>query len=172
MRGVVAGWAILGWQDFRCKRAWLAHRHNRLSVRPLLVWHVGRHATNEGASIVYTLRNVGLGPAVITDRYFTRGDERFSAPEAVVNEVAAFVKTVFEDKTEYRLRSYGLPGRHAALPSQAHVVVSEIFFPGARLEQLPELEELAGKTNFHVKYECMYGQAFVFDAAGGHLPPC
>jgi hypothetical protein len=160
---VIATLALLatGWQ------AWLAYDHNRLSVRPLLVWHIGRENSPEGASITYVVKNLGLGPAVIKDRYFTKDGARFKPPEMATNEVPAFLDFVLGRQVQYQLKIFGLPGRGAAIPSQGEVVIGKLFFPNTRFEQLAALEELAGDIDFHIEYESMYRQRFTFSAING-----
>ena len=141
-------------------QTWSTHRHNRLSVRPLLVWHVGRTADPGSSTIAYSVKNLGLGPAVIRDRYFTKDAARFLPPDLKTDEVGAFVEAVLGSKVPYKLRKFGLPGKRAAIPTQCEVVVAEIEFPGASPEQLKVIEEIAGETGFHIAYESMYGEAF------------
>lgn len=160
----VLAFAATAWQ------AWLAYDHNRLSVRPLLAWHIRRETSADGATVTYVLKNLGLGPAVIKDRYFTKDGSRFQAPALATDEVNAFVASVLASKVAYHLKTFGLPGRGAAIPSQGEVVIGEIFFPSARLEQLSTFEELAGNIDFHVKYESMYREAFTFSALGESAP--
>lgn len=153
--------AATAWQG------WLAHRHNRLSVRPLLVWHIQREATNDGANITYVLRNLGLGPAVIKDRYFTKDKVPFVTPVDATDEVNAFVSHVLATKINYHLSTFGLPGRGSAISSQGEVIIGRLHFPGVRLEQLSTLEKIAGDIDFFVDYESMYQEQFSFSAVKG-----
>jgi hypothetical protein len=111
-------------------QAWLAHDHNRLSVRPLLAWHIGREGPLDGASIIYSVWNLGLSPAVIKDRYFTKDGTRFESPVIATDEVGAFLEFVLVKKVEYQLKVFGLPGRGTAIPSKGEVVIAKIYFPG------------------------------------------
>lgn len=145
-------------------QAWLSHRHNRLSVRPLLVWHIDRHNDPKHAGITYSVKNLGLGPAVIRERYFTKDGERFVSPGIPIDEVKAFVEHVFGQQVQYNLHTFGLPGKDAAIPSQGEVVVADIEFPTLGPDILPTLREIAGDIAFHVKYESMYGEPFSLEA--------
>lgn len=144
-------------------QAWLSHRHNRLSVRPLLVWRISRRNDPTSAGIAYSVKNLGLGPAIIRDRYFTKNGERFTPPGMAIDEVKAFVEHVLGQQVEYHLHTFGLPGKDTAIPSQDEVVVADIVFstPGADL--LPTLQEMAGVIGFHINYESMYGETFSLD---------
>ena len=149
-------------------QAWLAHKHNRLSVRPFLAWHINRDSSSDGATITYSVKNLGLGPAVVKDRYFTKDGARFATPTLATDEVSVFLSSVLENKLRYQLRTFGLPGRGAAIPSQGEVVIGRIHFPGARTEQLDSFEEMAGDVDFHVEYESMYQERFYFSALHGN----
>lgn len=145
---------------FGAWQTWSTHQHNRLSVRPLLIWHVGRRADSNSSTISYSIKNLGLGPAVICDRYFTQSSARFVAPDSNTDEVVAFVASVLGKKVHYILRNCSLPGKKAAIPSQCEVVVAEIEFPGASPMQLRIIEELTRDAGFHITYESMYGEPF------------
>lgn len=145
-------------------QAWLSHRHNRLSVRPLLVWHINRRDDPKRAGITYSIKNLGLGPAVIRERYFTKDGERFVAPGIPIDEVKAFVEHVIGQQVQYHLHSFGLPGKDAAIPSQGEVVVIDIEFPTLGQDLLPTLRGMAGDIAFHIKYESMYGEPFSLEA--------
>lgn len=141
-------------------QGWLAHRHNRLSVRPHLVWHISRRNDQSSCGIVYSLRNLGLGPAVVLDRYFTKDGVRFAPTGLKTDEVPAFVAFALGNRVHYAVRAFGLPGKNAAIPSQGEVVVADLDFPGATSDQLKVVEELAGHVAFYVKYESMYEETF------------
>lgn len=145
-------------------QAWLSHRHNRLSVRPLLVWHIERTTHTGSSSIVYVVKNLGLGPALVQDRYFTKDDIRFSPPDFKLDEVEAFLSTVLGQKVQYHLKQFGLPGKMAAIPSQCEVRVAHIEFPDITPGQLGTIEELAGCVGFHIHYKSMYGELFELHA--------
>lgn len=145
---------------------WSTHRHNKLSVRPLLTWHIARRAEKDGTTIAYVLRNHGLGPAVVNDRYFSKDAVRFKPPQLALDEVTAFVAFALGTKVPYQLKSYGLPGIGAAVPSQGEVTIGELFFPGVPPDRLAVVEELAGEVHFHVEYESMYGEKYSLSSAG------
>ena len=145
------------------------HKHNKLSVRPLLTWHSSRRAENEGTYVTYSLRNHGLGPAVVKDRYFSKDTMRFQPPNLAIDEVTAFIDTVLGNKVRYQLRTYGLPGVEAAIPSQGEIVIGQLFFPGLPAEQLGLVEQLAGEVHFHVHYESMYREPYYLNSAGTHI---
>jgi hypothetical protein len=145
-------------------QAWLAHQHNRLSVRPLLVWHVARRNSPESAGIAFTVRNLGLGPAVIRERYFSKDNVRFHAPDLQSDEVQAFVAHVFGTRTHYHLKQFGLPGKDGAIPSQGELLIADIEFPSLPASKLELVVQLAGDVAFHINYESMYGEKYKLEA--------
>lgn len=141
-------------------QSWLAYQHNRLSVRPHLVWHISRRNYADASGIGYSIKNLGLGPAVVRDRYFTKDGVRFSPPDLKTDEVPAFVAHALGERVQYKVQTFGLPGKDASIPANGEVVVVELLFPGANANQLKIIEEMAGDVAFHAKYESMYGEKF------------
>lgn len=157
---VVAALALIAtfWQG------WLTHRHNRLSVRPLLVWHIDRRNCKGSCSITFLVKNLGIGPAVIKDRYFTKDNSRFN-PNISTDEVGEFLKYAIKDKIKYELKRYGLPGKGSAIPSQVEFVVAEIDFPELPGDKFWSVNHLLGGIDFRVDYESMYKEPFDMKAA-------
>lgn len=145
-------------------QTWLSHRHNKLSVRPLLVWHISRRNETTSCGVTYSVRNLGLGPAIISDRHFTKDNVRFSAPKVAANEVNAFVEFSLGERIKYHLKSFGMPGKDSAIPSQGEVIIAELYFPTIAPRNFEIVEKLAGNINFHVKYKSIYGECFEFNA--------
>lgn len=141
-------------------QAWLAYRHNRLSVRPHLVWHISRTNDPQSCRMAVSVKNLGLGPAIIRERYFVKSGEKFIPKDLKTDEVPNFIALALGQGLEYKLRTFGLPGTDAAIPSQGEVVIADIEFPGAGPEELMRIVEGAGKLAFHVRYESMYGEKF------------
>lgn len=145
-------------------QSWLAYRHNRLSVRPHLVWHISRRNQGDASGVAYSLRNLGLGPAVVRDRYFTKDGVRFAPPDVKTDEVPAFLAYALGERVRYQIQTFGLPGKDASIPANAEVVVVDLLFPGASANQLKIIEERVGDVAFHAKYESMYGDTFELHA--------
>lgn len=139
--------------------------HNRLSVRPHLVWHIARRNCADASGVTYSIRNLGLGPAVVCERYFAKDGIRYFSPDLKTDEVPGFVAHAFGERVQYQLQAFGLPGKGASIPANAEVVVAELLFPGASANQLKSIEEMAGDVSFHVKYESMYGDKFELHAS-------
>lgn len=145
-------------------QSWLAYQHNRLSVQPHLVWHIARRHHADASGITFSIRNLGLGPAVIRERYFTKDGVKFKRPDLNIEEVPGFIAHVFGERVNYLVQTSGLPGKDASIPANGEVVVVDLLFPKANAKQLKIIEELAGDVAFHAKYESIYGKKFEMHA--------
>jgi hypothetical protein len=142
-------------------QAWLSHRHNRLSVKPFLVWHIARrNVSQDSSAITFSIKNLGLGPAIVKERYFTKNEERFKPPGLATDEVQDFTSHVYGKNLVYILRQYGLPGKEAAIASGQEIIVADIEYPGLNFQDLRMAIEKAGNVGFHVIYESIYGERF------------
>ncbi len=141
-------------------QGWITRRHNHLSVRPLLVWHVARNNSPEFAEITFSLKNKGIGPAIISDRYFTVRGARFHPSGLKTDEVQELVTTTLAGQFQYTLRQFGLPGNEAAIVAQEEIIVAKIAFHRMRPEVLTEVAKSFGYIQFCADYESLYGHKF------------
>lgn len=153
-------------------QAWLAHKHNRLSVRPWLVWHTEKRNVSAPNTyplfgVVFSVKNQGLGPAVIHERYFTFRGERFFKPDDAVNEVEAFIQHVFGSTLPRRVPRFGLPGAGAAIPAGAEVLIADVEFHGMNERAVTNALDALGEIVFHIKYESIYGEPYNFTSLHG-----
>lgn len=147
-----------------------AQKHNRLSVRPWLAWNVSRSNADDGCTITYSLRNQGLGPAIVKDRYFSLGGEKFKTEGSVAFMVEECVRQLIGDKFKYRLLRHGLPGCNIPMPVMAEVVIAELFFPGMSDSQIDDMEATLPDLHFHVSFESMYGEKYTFSTNDAGVP--
>ncbi len=152
--------AVTLWQ------AKVARMHSRLSVRPLLVWHSHRINAEKGSRISFSVRNHGLGPAIVTARYFTKEGNRFHPPGLKTDEVADFLTYLFAKKIEYRLLQYGLPGQDSAIPAGTEIVVADVDFPAIPSVNFDTLNSTTRDVNFVVEYKSLYEETFKLNADG------
>lgn len=142
-------------------QGWLAYQHNRLSTKPYLVWHISRSSVGHaGSSITLSIKNLGLGPAIVRDRYLSRNGVRYIPQGLAADEVRDLVKEVFAQKIPYILRQFGLPGVDSAIASEQEVIIANIEFPELSFERLQNAIEVAGDVGFHIHYESIYKQRF------------
>lgn len=144
-----------GWQG------WLAYQHNRLSTKPHLVWHIARSSLGQtGSSISLSIKNLGLGPAIVRDRYLSRNGARYKPQGLATDEVRDLIKEVFAQKIPYVLRQFGLPGVDSAIASGQEIIIASIEFPELSFDHLQNAIEVAGDVGFHMHYESIYKQRF------------
>lgn len=142
-------------------QGWIAYQHNRLSTRPHLVWHISRTAEADGTcGIKFSVRNLGLGPAIIKGRYLTKDDVKFEHLGLATDEVPAFLVHAYGQKIKYHLPQFGLPGVDSAIASGQEFIIAEVVFPSLPLTHLQAAVELAGDIGFHMLYESLYKQKF------------
>ncbi|MGB5079948.1 MAG: hypothetical protein WBO23_04305 [Burkholderiales bacterium] len=100
--------------------------------------------------------NVGVGPALIADRYFQENGTRLSLPIGE-HPVQSLLRTVFNSKIEYKVLTHGLPAVRGAIAPQTELVVFELHFPTLTERTAPPLEEFAKRYELVVEYESLYG---------------
>lgn len=153
---VMAGFALgaTTWQ------AAITRRHNKLSVTPMLMFHHEKNITTEGTHFKFVIKNVGIGVATVTDRYFTVKGQRYSPkdPKKVIKEICNIaIGQVFQ----YAITSEGLFGPKAKIPAGAEITLLAVFFPGMKAPELHEVvETLAEKVDFVVEYKSIYGEKY------------
>lgn len=138
-------------------QAWVTRKHNYLSVRPLLVWYIERKNSSDGAELICLLRNKGIGPAIVTDRYFTINGQRFKPTGIQTDEALQLVQTALGQKYKYDVKQWGLPGKNSAILSQEEVSILHLSFSGMSHETLSLVMESMNYINFHLDYESLYG---------------
>jgi hypothetical protein len=120
----------------------ITRRHSRLSVRPLLAVKSDRFFDDVGATVMISIHNCGLGPAIIRDRFFRIDGKRsdLRTPDVIQRmiDVGCFgaCKPV--------LRVHGLPGISSAILPGAIHVIAKLELPGmsqAALEALDVADE-------------------------------
>lgn len=153
---IVAGFAFVAtaWQGA------ITRRHNKLSVTPMLMFHHEKRITAEGTHFRFVIKNVGIGVAAVTDRYFTIKGQRHSPtdPKKVIKEICNIaVGNMFQ----YAITSEGLFGPKAKIPAGAEITLLSVFFPGMKAPELHEVvETLAERIDFVVEYESIYGDKY------------
>lgn len=144
--------------------AWQAHltrTHNRLSVRPVLVSHRNRVITDGGTEISLVIRNCGIGPAIVKDRFFTVAGQRFVHEGDGSREVEALAVAALGQRFNYVLRQHGLPAVNSAIPPGGEQVIATVFLPNASSSTVDNLVEAIGNVKFLLPYESLYQESYV-----------
>lgn len=145
---------------FVAYRQWaISRHHNKISVAPMLKFHIDCDLNDAGIEYSVILENVGLGTAYVTDRYFTLNDQRF-APNNVRRTVRELCAKVFDNNYRYIIKSEGMVGAASAIPAGARIVIAKIFFAGVRAEQQEQLENVLDQIDMIVECKCAYGQKY------------
>ena len=144
--------------------------HSVLSVRPLLCWHKKKMTTDAGCIVTFSVRNLGLGPAVVRKRFFSVGSERFDVEPDDDGLVESVASKAIGNKFVFRVLQSGTPGKGSALQSGGEFLIAEFLFDGmginaaeTALRSLPDLD-------FVVEYESMYEERFTLSALHGNSP--
>jgi len=152
----IAGCALIAtlWQ------AHLSRTHNRLTVRPIMVMERQREVTDTGIELIYHLKNHGIGPAIIEDRFFVLNGHRFEAATVSGDEILELSEVLLKDKIYYFLREHGLPGKKTTIPQNGGHVIARIYFPNVATQQLDSTLAHLGEVQFSLKYKSLYGTPF------------
>jgi hypothetical protein len=135
-------------------------KYNLLSQMPHLELPVDKDRSDEGIKLSLKLRNTGLGPAIILDRWYSFSDQRYQSKLAdPAEELAAHC---FAGKVPYKLRRHGLPGIGCIMPAGGEMCIYEIFFPGLKREQEEAVSKLAAHIDFQGRYRYIHGDTFSF----------
>jgi hypothetical protein len=145
-------------------QAHVARTHNKLSVRPLLVWNRDRSITDAGVEDTFTVRNCGVGPAIIKQRFFLVNGLTYQAPKGSGDEVEALVHAMFGEPLPCQLKQHGLPGVGTAIPSGEELVIAKLFFRNYRSETVDATIKALPKIAFHINYESLYRESYTLVA--------
>lgn len=144
-------------------QAWLTRKHNRLTVTPRITSSTDTTINDNHIEIKLTVRNVGVGPALVEGRYFTIDGEKFSANGQEL--VPAICSTVFGTAFRYRIAQDGMIGGKGIIPAGSEIVIAKLIFPDLGPQAKPAVFGAASRANFVVKYKCLYGRRFTFSTA-------
>lgn len=141
-------------------QAHLSRRHNRLSVKPVLIVCDRREDQDIGCEFHFSIDNCGIGPAMVVDRYLLVDGVRFEASGRSGDTVAELMKHVFQKRYAYELREHGFPGRKSVFAVNESFTLARIRFPTANGLILDAISQELDRIVFVVDYESMYGERF------------
>lgn len=142
-------------------QAWLSRQHNRLSVKPHLVWDTQRNWTDAGLTLHLHIKNNGIGPAIIKDIQFFVDKRRFGLRQ--IDPVEQVADQLLKGTRNYQVQAQSLPGIGSSMPSQATIEIARIFLPGMKKQNEQAFIELLSRGDIKVKYECLYGRSFTME---------
>lgn len=146
------------------KQAAIAREHNKMSVLPILVHHLGWHNTPDGLLVSLSMKNVGVGVALVTDRFFAIEGKRFS-PERKSSTIEELVDHIFKRTLQYKILATEFFGPAARIPAGASFDIVKILFPKAHPGLREIVEAMTKEVAFEVVYESVYKESFKFSTS-------
>jgi hypothetical protein len=147
---------------FTAWQAWIARRHSRLSVKPLLSWGTERNITPSTYEVISSLTNKGLGPAIVIERYFTVDEKRCAPGSSYPSQVEALVAELLPSDLKAHVARQSLPGEGSALLPAERMVIAHLVFPSSGAARSKEIEDRMNQVQFTVLYQDIYGQRYTF----------
>jgi hypothetical protein len=142
-------------------QARINRKHNKISVTPMLVSGNHWERSPKELTVSFVVKNAGVGVALVSDRYFTFEGNRFNPLQAdsTIEELCALA---FKNFLQYHVAHTGLFGKKARIPPGAELTIARIVFPNPHPDLREVVVGLTSKIEFHVNYECLYGEKFSF----------
>lgn len=135
----------------------ITKRHNRLSVRPHLSL-ANLHRPIGTVKII--LSNTGIGPAI-----FRSFEVHMDGAGTVVTSMDAMGEAIKKLELNGTFEYY-FPAEGDALPSGESIELLSIEAASASRSELQQIRAGLGRLSFHVKYESMYREKFLFRRSG------
>lgn len=133
-------------------------RYSRLSSVPHLDSHVGRHWTNEGGTFTFSLKNTGVGPAIILDWWFLMNGKKHDSES--IHQAPELIAVCLSGKTPFVVKRHGTPGVGSIMPAGQEICIAEIFIPGLKADQESLFEQWIEPVNFEARYQSLHGETF------------
>lgn len=144
----------------------LNRRHNRLSVKPILVFSRG---DDETAGVIrHTLSNKGMGPAVITKRQMLLDDTPIDWPALQTEDRALLERLQLTKPNKYHFNKLYV-GTAISPGDTTDVLFLATQCTGAELDEAHQQNVAALKRlNIKLTYASIYGETWTVEMAGAH----
>jgi len=145
-------------------QSYATRKHNRLLVKPHLIFNSQFNSTTLDGHYTYTLKvkNVGLGPSII-DRYLiTLGDTIELDGHTVFERFVTLVNEHFQTKGLAHCVAGFLHDEHALEKGEEKILL-EVSFPKSDISFIKGREKAKLFTNLintKIQYRCHYGHKF------------
>lgn len=149
-----------------CATYWQARQtrqHNKLSVKPHLVWHTDRIVNSDSVEIKAYVRNNGIGPALITDWTLTLDGVPYKKPPATL--IPTLVEELIGSVVRARVKHNGTPGINTSMPANAEIVFAHLVFPTLHKETEASISAAFERVDLIIHYESFYGDKFTMNTA-------
>lgn len=136
----------------------LTRRHNKLSVKPSLSFD--ENIQQNGVDVKYSVKNAGLGPAIIKVFALVIDGKKYSITTA---------EDVYRAFEILGIKLHEYDWSMQLFKAGSSIAVDEIFdllsFPKCTLdvEFNQKLRDVLPRLDFHIEYECFYGNRFTMD---------
>lgn len=127
----------------------------------MIVPHTDTNITDRGITLSFTIKNVGIGPALVTDRYFTVQGEIFK-PKTPNHLLRELCESLIGRALNYQIISSGMIGKSGKIPAGSQINLITLFFPGLHPDGMTLIEALADKVQLVIEYKSIYGEGFVY----------
>lgn len=186
---VVTAWAailaVVGAAVCSLWNTLVQRRHNRLSVRPLVVLQINTHRFDSGVRVILTLENLGVGPAIVNKLTFNLDDNPVHECAEPAETIVNAIDTCFKGshwQGRYKIESHGVPAiKSAILTNRAHVLATVSFLftqpaiknspnPKVRASyeaQFKEVTRNIDRFDVFLDYESLHGEKFHYDTLDG-----
>lgn len=138
------------------------HKHNRLSVKPILHWQGDRHRTDNELLVNFDLKNHGLGPALITKvDIFWRG---FKFPLVDVHDpVTRLIHEIVGEKLSHEVVEQHIPSEKAVMRPQEEIRVASIRFHNLPNQVEEDFIKTFDEARVVIYYDSIYGVQDYYD---------
>lgn len=144
-------------------QGWISRSHNRLTVRPMLVWVSARTFGESGVTLQYSIKNFGVGPAIVKKQFFKLNGVVVEAKQSGGDYIRDIAAQALGNRFSYVLRRHGLPGVESAIPPGGECIVAELEFPRAD-EKVLDAVYASTDVRFNMLYESLYGDRQILSA--------
>jgi hypothetical protein len=155
---LVVSICALGLTIFQARQAW---KHNRLSVQPRLTTYSSLYTDEKDSHITYvtsTLKNCGLGPALIKSFTVVVGDDKISASEPT--HLIDIAKRHTNGRILLEKCMFGVLRKESLLSKDETFEIAKVAF----LDPTPDQLAQARTIHIIIGYESAYGEKFEYDS--------
>lgn len=139
-------------------------KYSRASIVPHLDSQVNRHWSNEGGTFAFTLKNTGVGPAIILDWWFSLNGTKHESES--IHQAPELIACCLNGKTPFVVKRHGTPGVGSIMRAGQEICIAEIFIPGLKADQEKLFEQWIEPVKFEARYQSLHGETFPFSTAG------
>ncbi len=149
-----------GWQ------AWIAHRHSRLSVKPLITGRISHSLGPDGIVVVVALSNNGLGPGIVTGRHLAWQGERFTSLPTEQHTLDQLVTKHFPKEWDCQVVSRMIPSIGDVILQGDTVPIARLLIRNKSLLDAPHLDWKLAELGVVLGYKDLYDNQSVIWTTG------